>query len=378
MSRPHPSTAYGTYAVRLVTALAILLAGLAGGTASAAPHRPAIVTAPLIVRVVDGDGRAQYPATAIACPYVGPTADCAHPVTEEVGRLGFAVLRLDRAVRYQVFAFVQNPSPAWACPGFFIGSDQLYLGAESLDGTPQELPLLARFTIAEPTAYDCVTVTVTDDSGTPLQGAGLFVDDGFGEAPTDANGHTSLSVHPGAVYQLGAFIVGTGWPCPWIQDDGAEFHFAESRSVSAEDLLLGVTIVIPKPDPSACAPPPPGTTAEIRIVDEGHEPLPQAFVGVCQYDPATPPTYPPPAVSVCNPAEWWAGSQPDGVIRIQVDADRMYDITGFLSCTDGWFLFGGGNHAQAGYEVWRISGADLLANGLDITIRGDVAGCVGS
>ncbi len=137
-----------------------------------------------------------------------------------------------------------------------------------------------------------------------------------------------------------------------------------------------MTLVIAKPDPSDC--PPPGPTAEIRVFDEAHNPLPQAFLGICQYDPATPPTYPPPAVTVCDPAEWFVGSDSDGVIRIEVDPDLMYDITSFLSCTDGSFLFNEGNFTQAGYHLDRISGADLLANGLETKIVGDVATCVGS
>ena len=66
------------------------------------------------------------------------------------------------------------------------------------------------------------------------------------------------------------------------------------------------------------------------------------------------------------------------MIRVPIaDPSLMYDITGFLSCTDGWFLFGESNNSMpGGYRFWTISGADLLANGLTFTIIGDVATCV--
>ena len=327
------------------------------------------------MRVVDGEGAAQYPATAIACPYVNATTnDCTNAITQQVGRSGSATLRLNRDVRYHVFAFVSNPSPAWSCPGYRLGTDMLYISPDAVDGLAQQLPAISTFTIAEPTPYDCVTVTVTDDAGNPLQGAVMFVNDGFSQG-SNADGQIELDVDPGASYDLGAFITNTGWPCPWVHpDDGTEFHFGERRLVSAEELLDGETFTIAKPEPSDC--PPPLPTAEIRIYDDFGVLVPNAFIGVCQYDPATPPTYPPGEVTVCDPATWWRGHDSDGVIRIQVDPDLMYDITGFLSCTDGWFLFGGGNFAQSGYLVWRQSGADLLANGLEMTLIGDIEACL--
>jgi hypothetical protein len=327
------------------------------------------------VRVVDGDGAARYPATAIACPYLNGTSnDCTKAITQEVGPSGSAVLNLDRDVRYNVFAFVTSPSPQWPCPGYRLGDDMLYLSPDSVDGLAQQLPSMSVFTIAEPTPYDCVTVTVIDDAGNPLEGAGLFVNDGFSHG-TNAAGQVNLDVEPGTTYDLGTFITNTGWPCPWVHpDNGTEFHFGERRLVSAEELLDGETFVITKPEPSDC--PTPLPTAEIRIVDGSGVLVPNAFVSVCQYDPATPPTYPNGDVNVCAPGTPWRGPDTDGVIRIGVDPDLMYDITGFLSCTNGWYLFGGGNFEQSGYLVWRQSGADLLANGLEMALIGDVETCL--
>jgi hypothetical protein len=378
MSRSLDPVAKRTLVTGLL-ALAISIAGLVGGPGSASATLPAgvepMVDVPFVGRVVDGSGDAQRAAAVVACPYVGAAADCSQAIRQAVGPSGVAVLSLNPAVRYRVLAVVTNPMPEWPCPGLPYGNDMLYLSAESLDGTPRELPRIAKFTVIEPTAANCVTVRVTDDIGTPIPHAGLFIDAGYSNGQTDANGTIRMQVTPGTTYDMGAFVADTGWPCPsWVGPDGTQLHIANRRPVTAEELLAGMTFVIHKPDASECVPVP---TAEIRMVDESGAPLPAAFVSTCGYDASTPPMYEPGTTNVCSPDSGWEGPDGDGVIRVPVaDPTLMYDITGFLSCTNGWYLFGEFNNTLNGYTFWTISGADLLANGLELTIIGDVEACL--
>ncbi|MET0662322.1 MAG: Ig-like domain-containing protein, partial [Ilumatobacteraceae bacterium] len=168
----------------------------------------------MIGRVVDGDGRVQRPSELVACPIVGTTPDCAHRVVATTGPLGFAVLKLNKDVRYRLLAAVTNPDPAWACPGLPIEGDVVYLSNESFDGLPSELPQLATFTIVEPRPGDCAPITVTDDAGNPLQGAGVFINNDSGNGPTDANGIVTVKVAAGATYEIRAYLPNSGWPCP--------------------------------------------------------------------------------------------------------------------------------------------------------------------
>ena len=375
-TEPVTNRKFVTVLVNLAVMIAVVLGGSAGVSARSTPiTRPAIVNVPVVARVVDGNGRAQRAATVIACPYVGAASDCTHAITEPVGLLGFAVLSLNKDTRYSVFAFVKNPSPAWECPGYPIGNDVLYISPEFANGTPKELPLVSTFTVAKPGPYDCVTVKITDDAGNPLPGAGVHVDGGpSGSGPADSSGTVRFKATPGQMYDVEAFISNSGWPCPSLNQQGTPYHYSEHRIVSAEDLLAGVTLVIHKPDPSECAPVP---KAEIRMVDESGAPLPAAFVGTCGYDASTPPVYAPDVPLVCSADSGWRGPDGDGVIRIDVaDPSLMYNISGYLSCTNGWFLFSEFNNTSNGYTFWTISGADLLANGLELTIVGDVDTCV--
>ena len=413
----------------------------------------------------------------MACPFVGATYDCTQKVVQPTGRFGLAVLKLDKTVRYHLFATVTNPNPAWACPGLAVGPDIVYLSKESFDGLPDQLPQLTNFTIVKPdpadcapvtvvddsgspvpgaglfinndpangltdpngvirvkvtpgttyevgaflansgwpcpaytspdgstfhfseqrtvtaeqlvagqtfiipkpTIADCVPVTVVDDSGNPIPGAGLFINNGFGNGLTDPNGVIRVKVTPGTTYEVGAFLANSGWPCPsYTSPDGSTFHFSEQRTVTAEQLLAGQTFIIPKPDPSDCTPPPPVSTGSIRMFDLSGTPLPQAMISYCEYDPSTPPSYPNEPGTDCPRGNGFRGPDGDGVIRVPVtNPNSNLDITGLLACTDGSFLFGDHNNSTSnGYSFWTISASDLVTNGLDLTIIGNVAACL--
>jgi hypothetical protein len=114
------------------------------------------------------------------------------------------------------------------------------------------------------------------------------------------------------------------------------------------------------------------------MFDEAGSPLPQAFIGYCEYDPATPPSYPNDPDTDCPRGSGFRAPDGDGVIRVPVtDPGSELDITGYLRCTDGWFLFGDyNNRTENGYAAWTITANDLLTNGLDLEILGDVTACL--
>ena len=154
------------YRIGIVAAMSL---AVGFGGSSAAEAKPASIN--IIVRVVDQFGKPQSPASVIAC-----SPDCANPaagVAVNPGGVGRLVLEADR--EYGLLAFVQNPDPAWACPGLPVGDDMLYLAPEQVGGLGREIPKTVTFTIAEPSPLECIPVPVTTDSGEPLPAAALFM-----------------------------------------------------------------------------------------------------------------------------------------------------------------------------------------------------------
>jgi hypothetical protein len=96
-----------------------------------------------------------------------------------------------------------------------------------------------------PTAMLTLDVQVVDANGHPFASgaAGILLcrngrpqtacDGGVAsQAPdSDGDGHVQLSLQSGAVYQMNAFVAGTGWPNPWLDDNGNGFHFSETVAV---------------------------------------------------------------------------------------------------------------------------------------------------
>jgi hypothetical protein len=245
------------------TALTLLLIGVV----AAAPSSSVVAdggrppTSSVALRVVDETGAPMSPATVFACPYVDNAPDCSDLVAAETAHKGVARLRLDRHVRYQFTAFVRDPDPPFACPGFSTDDGELYFSANRIDGRPRDVERRAELVIVRPDPFDCIPITVTDDSGNLLPSAGLIVcpyaaDGTPCAAPSfdnaDADGVIRLDVDPAVTYNLGAFIAGTGWPCPFVDPSGNTFHFSPTRDVLGADLLGGTTFVIRVPLASEC------------------------------------------------------------------------------------------------------------------------------
>jgi hypothetical protein len=237
----------------------MLIGFVAGGsTAEAVTPKPV----EMVVHVLDQFGVPQVPASAVACPVVGGQQDCSNLIAAEVNRGGVAKLSLDPASVYRVFAVVADPTPAWACRGFVLGGQELYL-SDAIEGSASQLPRAATLIVAEPSPIDCAVVTVVDDAGNALPNAGLIVcahvpgstdcvGDEF-EGP-DGDGVIRMKIDPALVYRLGAIVANTGWPCPsFISPTGVPFHFGESGSFTADDFIAGITLVIPQPSPDDCA-----------------------------------------------------------------------------------------------------------------------------
>lgn len=255
----------GRAGVLLPTAVALFasVATIAiGGDTATAAHS----STKLKIVVVDTDGDPHAGATALACPYLvdpseGGRADCsAGGVAATTDERGGAVLHVDPERTYDVFAFVADPEPAWACPGFVFNGQELYFG-DRVTGVGAELPRKVTLTVPEPTPYDCVEVRVQTGAGVPLPQAGFIVcarEPGsaacIGEqfpylGPGDVK---RMVVEPGLVYDVQAYVANIGWPCGFTNTDGTVFHFSERVTRTADELLPGLTLTIVEPAPTDC------------------------------------------------------------------------------------------------------------------------------
>ena len=93
------------------------------------------------------------------------------------------------------------------------------------------------------------TAEITTKYRTP---GGECVGDPF-EGP-DPDGVIRMAVEPDLLYDLGAYIANSGWPCPgFVSDDGTTFHFSSNDTYTPDELRAGVTLMIPVPSPDDCA-----------------------------------------------------------------------------------------------------------------------------
>jgi hypothetical protein len=313
----------------VATAMSLAVWGVAPDTVNAAPKKETVQ-----VRIVDQTGAPRPGATAVACPIVGGQQDCSQRITANTNPIGLAQLRLDATVTYGVFGIVADPQPAWACPGVVVDGHELYL-SDRIEAVGSAIPKLVTFAIPEPSPLDCVVVSVVDDSNRePLTGAGLFVcahlpdsTDCVGDRfdGPDPDGIIRFAVDDTLLYDLGPFIINTGWPCPWINPaDGTQFHFGPSGSYTPAELLAGVTLTIHHPREAEC-PRPPFPTVVSVVDDSNGEPLLGAGLLVCAHLPGS---------TECVGTRFWS-SDPDGIIRFVVDDTLLYDLNAFITNT-GW------------------------------------------
>ncbi len=336
------------YRIGIVAALSLAI-GLGGN--SVAEAKPASIN--VVVRVVDQFGDPQYPANVIAC-----SLDCANPaagVAVNAGGVGRLVLDPNR--EYNLLAFVQNPNPAWACPGFPVGDNMLYIAPEQVGGLGRDIPKTVTFTIAEPSPLDCIPIPVTTDSGVPLPTAAVFtcghlpgsdecIDRPFGGPGGD--GVIRLDVDPSLEYRLQPFVTDTGWPCPSFVVNGVSFYVGTETNFTVDELLAGVHLVIPVPDALNCV--------EVHLVDAAGDPFPNAGLIVCGHAEGAP----------CENTEF-AGSGADGVVRLESDPDLVYDLTAFVGDQD----WPGGFPTDTG-PIWFGEGGTFspteLVNGITLEI----------
>jgi hypothetical protein len=334
------------------------------GGSSAGRPRP---TVDVTVRVVDDHGRRLSPAVVFACPEEDGVADCDHLVAASTKRNGTARLRLLRDVRYDINAFVEDPDPAWACPGVVQDGNERYFAANPFTATPDQIARRTALVITRPTPYDCVIVRVTDDAGSPLPTAGMFVcplaPDGTAcAAPSfdgpDPDGVIRLDLDQTVTYRLNAFIANSGWPCPAYIDpnDGTTFHFSPSQDLPATALAkVTTTFVIHHPAAAECSPPP-ETAAIVTVLDDAGNPLPTAGIFVCPLaSDGTP----------C-PGPSFDGPDPDGVIRLdRIDPTVTYRLNAFIA-NSGWpcpSYVDPGNGATFHFSPARdIGGSDLIGH----------------
>ena len=228
-----------------------------------------------------GSDRGSRRRTAIrsdcpACHVIGSEQDCSSS-GDEIQHRRLHARQADANVTYGVFSFVSNPEPAWACPGFVIGDQEL-------DHTERIEPL------------GCVVPNSMTWSATasrpPLGWCGdhrwrgirasrgtvsVCHEQGSVDCIGDASRGRRRQLDPDEdrielVYDLGTFIASTGWPCPsYTTPDGTLFHFGGSGSFTADDFLAGIGLVIPLLDLTDCTP---GKT--VTVTDDSGNSMPTA------------------------------------------------------------------------------------------------------
>ena len=243
-----------TLAVAAIAAAGAVTVG-AGQAAHADGNRG---NTPVRIAVIDQDGAPLRPSTVMACPVVAGSPDCDAAELAATNRRGVARLRLDRDQRYEFSAFVQDPDPPWACPGFELDGSEYYFSADRFTATPRNVP---RAGDADDRAAGPVRLRRGDGhrrdrcpvadgghvrlpvapDGTPCPGPSF-------DGP-DPDGVIRLHLDPAVTYRLQAFIVNTGWPCPaFVAPNGDTFHFSASVDLPATQ-VSGSVFVIDRPDP---------------------------------------------------------------------------------------------------------------------------------
>jgi len=121
------------------------------------------------------------------------------------------------------------------------------------------------FVVAEPTG---TLLRVVDAQGNPFPAgtAGVQACGGAGypacdphvvAVDSDGDGKVRLALDPTTLYTINGFAVNTGWPDPWVSEDGTEYHFSATVTLLGVHLKGGTVFVVARPGSEA---PPEGGT----------------------------------------------------------------------------------------------------------------------
>lgn len=68
---------------------------------------------------------------------------------------------------------------------------------------------------------------------------------------SDGDGNVRLALDPTTQYAVNGFAMNTGWPDPWVSEDGTEFHFSDTVTLLGADLQAGTVFVVAPPSGDA-------------------------------------------------------------------------------------------------------------------------------
>jgi hypothetical protein len=172
-----------------------------------------------------------------------------------------------------------------------------------------------------------VGLSVVDDHDEPFPAgtaAVMALPTGDGEwsvATADEHGDVLLLVDPDLEYSVNAFATGTGWPDPWVSDDGTEFHFSEGIVVLGSELPEGHVFTVSPPE----AVEPVGT--RVRVLGPDGEPFAAGSAGV---QACAGPGWPEPCTHYVA-----GGTDADGYVWLSLEPDLEYSVNAFAIDT-GW------------------------------------------
>jgi hypothetical protein len=107
-------------------------------------------------------------------------------------------------------------------------------------------------------AHSGALLRVVDGQGNPFPpgtagvqacgGAGYpACDPHVGAVDSDGDGNVRLALDPTTLYTVNGFARNTGWPDPWVSEDGTEFHFSPTVTLLGRDLADGTVFVVAQP-----------------------------------------------------------------------------------------------------------------------------------
>jgi hypothetical protein len=300
---------------RAAAALLVVLivsATTTGGVAAAAPSTPATTVTGTVTWHGGPDDRGTLGVGACPADEEGPICPSLQLTTVEPDGSYSLTLPVARRATWQLAAFVLVGQ------SFMLGPTQS-VASPAAQRSPVDLTVSARI----------VGLRVVDDQAQPFPegtAAVMALPTGEGEwsvASADEQGDVLLLVDPTLEYSVNAFATNTGWPDPWIADDGTEFHFSEGIIVLGSELPEGhvFTVAPPVGEPS-----PEGTL--VRVVGPDGSPFPAGTAGV---QACAGPGWPEP----CTHHVVASDTDGDGNVHLVLDPDLEYHVNGFATDT-GW------------------------------------------
>jgi hypothetical protein len=283
---------------------------------------------------------------------------------------GILNVRVTPGATYEIGAFLANSD--WPCPAYTSPDGQTFHFSERRTVSTDQLFAGQTFVIRHPVEAECappIVVPVFDDLGVQVPGAtGAFFcrieNGGCTSLPypqRDANGNLLFNINSlatDATYRIQPFVINSGWPCPYILDNGDGFHSGPNVEVTGADLIAGnVTLVVHHPVEAECAPP-----IVLPVFDDfGNRVGGETGAFFCRVEGGG-----------CTALQY-PGRDANGNLLFNINSletDATYRIQPFV-INSGWpcpYILDNGDGFHSGANV-EVTGADLIAGNVTLVVH---------